>query len=249
MDFVIAGFGLGSLFLLLGIAARDLGPRLSSQQPPSTSLSVDPNARPPRQVDLWRKLVPLTGPTMMIGGAILILATFAGIFLKMSDSEGSQLVLGAFVLSVVGVAARLPFQWRARSKPAKPKLSRRPPVPVPVPVRERPRPVRQPRPPVAAAQRPQATRRRSPPEPTVTYQPRRNGRQEEVTDHVAWSSIPDLPDIFDSDEPIQTGLLEKLLAEDDERTRAGSNSEYETELPASGSDYAPRSSSPGRPAV
>jgi hypothetical protein len=42
----------------------------------------------------------------------------------------------------------------------------------------------------------------------------------EVTEHVAWSSIPDLPDIFDSDEPIQSGLLEKLLAEDDGRFRA-----------------------------
>jgi hypothetical protein len=221
VDFVIVGFGLGSLFLLLGIAARDLGPRLQAKPEPSTSLSADSSPRPAPQVDLWRRLTPLAGPTIMIGGAFIILATLAGIFLQLSDSEGSRLVLGAFLVAMVGLIVRLPFLARTRPKAAKPKIERRrPPT-----VQERPRPSRalQPnraaRPSSTLTERPQPVRKRPPPEPAASFQPRRTTERQEPPEQMSKAPIPDLPDIFGSDEPIQTGLLEKLLAEDDARTR------------------------------
>jgi hypothetical protein len=221
VDFVIVGFLLGSLFLLLGIAARDLGPRLLTKPQPTTSLSGDPAALPAPQVELWRKLTPLAGSTIMIGGGVIILATLAGIFLQASDSQGSRLVLGAFLIAVVGIVARLPFLARARPKVAKPKVER-PKVEQrrPAPVRERPRPARPLRPTQPPAEMPQPVRRRPAPEPAPSYQLRKNGNREEVPEQAAASAFPDLPDIFDSDEPIQTGLLEKLLAEDDQRSRS-----------------------------
>jgi hypothetical protein len=61
------------------------------------------------------------------------------------------------------------------------------------------------------------------------------------------SAFPDLPDIFGSDEPIQTGLLERLLAEDPSWRRDGDEPEplstSEPPEPSSSSD----SSAPGRP--
>ena len=215
MDFVIAGFLLGSLFLLLGIAARDLGPRLVAKSQPTSSLTGDPSSVPPPKIELWRKLIPLSGSTIMIGGAVIILATLAGIFLQLSDSEGSRLVLGTFVVSVVGTVARLPFLVHARPKAEQLKVERRRPAPV----RERPRPARPPRPTQEPVERPQPVRRRPAPEPMTSYESRRNGERDEVPEQSTPNAIPDLPDIFDSDEPIQTGLLEKLLAEDDERSR------------------------------
>jgi hypothetical protein len=216
VDFVIVGFLLGSLFLLLGIAARDLGPRLLTKPQPTTSLSGDPAALPAPQVELWRKLTPLAGSTIMIGGGVIILATLAGIFLQASDSQGSRLVLGAFLIAVVGIVARLPFLAHARPKVEQPKMERRRPAPI----RERPRPARSPRPTQSPPERPQPVRRRPAPEPATSYQLRKNGNREEVPEQAAASAFPDLPDIFDSDEPIQTGLLEKLLAEDDQRSRS-----------------------------
>jgi hypothetical protein len=223
VDFVIVGFGLGSLFLLLGIAARDLGPRLLAKPQPATSLNADSSARPSPEVELWRKLTPLAGPTIMIGGAVIILATLAGIFLQLSDSEGSRLVLGAFVIAVVGLIVRLPFLARARPKVAKPKIERQRPAPA----RERPRPVRTPRPNPIQVERPQPVGRRPAPESVSSIQPRRNGQRNETPEQAPRPSIPDLPDIFDSDEPIQTGLLEKLLAEDDARSRPAENGSAE----------------------
>jgi hypothetical protein len=210
VDFVIVGFGLGSLFLLLGIAARDLGPPLQEKPRPSTSLNADSSAQPAPKIELWRRLTPLAGPTIMLGGALIILATLAGILLQLSDSEGSRLVLAGFVVAVVGLVARLPFLARARPKVAKPKIERR-------------RPARAARPNPMPTERPQPVRRRPAPEPATSYQPRQNGQKEEIPERAPRSPIPDLPDIFDSDEPIQTGLLEKLLAEDDARSRHETN--------------------------
>jgi hypothetical protein len=215
VDFVTVGFGLGSLFLLLGVAARDLGPRLLAKPRPAKSLNADPLALPAPKVELWRRLMPLAGPTIMIGGAVIILATLAGIFLQMSDSEGSRLVLGAFVVAVAGLLFRLPFLARARPKAAKSKVERRRRPPG----RERPRSARAARPNPAPAERPQPVRRRPAPESAALYQSRRNSGREKPEEQAPWSPIPDLPDIFDSDEPIQTGLLEKLLAEDDARSQ------------------------------
>jgi hypothetical protein len=221
VDFVIVGFGLGSLILLLGIAARDLGPRLQANPRPATSLNGDASARPAPKVKIWRRLTPLAGPTIMLGGALIILATLAGILLQLSDSEGSRLVLAGFVVAVVGLVARLPFLARARPKVAKPKIERwRPP---PAPSRERQRPARAARPNPLPSERPQPVRRRPAPEPVPSYQPGQNGRSEELSERAPRSPIPDLPDIFSSDEPIQTGLLEKLLAEDDARSRREKN--------------------------
>jgi hypothetical protein len=242
VDFVIVGFGLGSLFLLLGIAARDLGPRLMAKPQPASSLSADPSVQLTPKVELWRRLTPLAGPTIMIGGAVIVLATIAGIFLQLSDSEGSRLVLGAFVIAVVGLIVRLPFLARARPKQAKPKIELRRPAPA----RERARPVRTPRPSPSPAERLQPARRRPAPEPAISYQPRRNGQREEIPEPTPMPSIPDLPDIFDSDEPIQTGLLEKLLAEDDARSRLAESESWDDQhSPENGStdrDDAPRPS-------
>jgi hypothetical protein len=69
------------------------------------------------------------------------------------------------------------------------------------------------------------------------------------------SGFPDLPDLFDSDEPIQTGLLERLLAEDPSWRREVEPPEEEdfaqseNHLTSEPSETSPSSESvsPGRP--
>jgi hypothetical protein len=248
VDFVIAGLALGSLLLLLGVAARDYGPRLLSKPAPSTSLSTDPSAAAAPRVELWRKLTPLAGPTIMFGGAVVILATLAGIFLQMSDSAGSRLVLISFLVAVIALAIRLPFLARARPKVASPKLARRRPATT----RERTQPARAPRPAPHRAAHVQPAKRRPSPAPNISYQPRQNGAQNEAPELAGSAAIPPLPDIFSSDEPIQTGLLEKLLAEEDGRSQLSSHDGQDdrprSNNESSGFNHAPRQSGSDRSA-
>ncbi|MFL5760123.1 MAG: hypothetical protein ACJ789_10310 [Thermomicrobiales bacterium] len=208
MDFVIAGFGFGAFLLLLGLAARDLGPRLVPKVQASSSLSSDANAGS-RKATL-RRLVPLAGLTIMIGGAAVIAATFAGIFFQLADRAAGRLVLATSLGALLLVGIRLPLL--ARAKPKTERLSK-PRRPAPPP-RNRARPAKS-RQSWSANGKAETSpsRENQRPAPLLRRQPARIEEPPEAPAVGSWG-FPDLPNIFDSDEPIQTGLLERLLAED-----------------------------------
>jgi hypothetical protein len=248
VDFVIAGFGLGSLLLLLGLAARDLGPRLTPRIQASSSLTSDP-AFKPRDVDLWRRLVPLAGNTIMIGGAVVIVATFAGIFLQLSDHAAGRLVLFSTLGALLLIAIRLPYLGRAEPIVNRPTKPRRPAPPP----RTRAQPVMAAPSTNGNANASKSARNRQN-APAIRRQQTAAVEPETAMSAVS-RAFPDLPDIFGSDEPIQTGLLERLLAEDPswrgkgERAAEEDFAESESRLTSEPSEPSSSSgsASPGRP--
>jgi hypothetical protein len=212
----------GALLLLLGLAAQDLGPRLSSKSSASAGLSSETSETPMR-ISV-RKLVPLAGPSIMIGGAAVIVATFIGIFFQLGDQAAGRLVLVTILGAIIFVGARIPFLMRERpEKPAK----------APTPAKA-PKPERVSEEPLAQVRRQRSQTRRQP----ILFAPNQarnaNGfaqsndaakkqpiaHQEQSEPDVVTGEPADLgsweswPNIFESDEPIQEGLLERLLAED-----------------------------------
>ncbi len=122
---------MGAVLLLLGLAARDLGSRLSTNSPSTSESTSDPSASSPTS-NRWR-LVPLAGPTIMIGGAAVIVATFIGIFFQLGDQVAGRLVLFTALGAVLFIAIRLPFIARVKPdkavKPGKPaKVPRAPKI-------------------------------------------------------------------------------------------------------------------------
>jgi hypothetical protein len=240
VDFVIAGFGLGSLLLLLGLAARDLGPRLAPKIQASSSLTSDPTFKP-REVELCRRLVPLAGNTIMIGGAVVIVATLAGIFLQLSDHAAGRLVLFSALGAVLLIAIRLPSLGRSKpivNRPSQPRRSAPPP-------RRRAQAVTAP--PTTNGNTDASKMARKRPNALPVMRQQAIGVEPETAMPAESSAFPNLPGIFGSDEPIQTGLLERLLAEDPSWRRDGDEAETlstsEPPEPSSSSD----SAAPGRP--
>jgi hypothetical protein len=224
VDFVIAGFGVGAVLLLLGLAARDVGPRLSAK---SSAALRDPSTSSPAS-NPWR-LVPLAGPTIMIGGAAVIVATFMGIFFQLGDQTAGRLVFFTSLGAVLFVAIRMPFLARAQpemaekvvkpEKPAKQPRAAKVKEPIPEEPRRTPPPRRR-QPKLFASSPPISTngvsensdgKRRPSPEPQIHADVVE--AEAEVPAVGSWG-FPDWPNIFESDEPIQEGLLERLLADD-----------------------------------
>jgi hypothetical protein len=207
----------------------------------------------------------------MIGGAAVIVATFIGIFFQLGDQAAGRLVLFTAFGAVLFVAIRLPFL--ARAKPEKAVKKEKPPklpraakakeeIPdqprrTPPPRRRQPKLFASPLPiatnGVAHAENSDRKHRASRPpqsQPQVV-------EAESDTPAVGSWGFPNWPNIFESDEPIQEGLLERLLADDpnwrqENQQPAGEDKVIDEAItidesndPASASE----SALPGRPAI
>jgi len=212
----------GALLLLLGLAARDLGARLAARSSTSPGLS-SAGSETPSKINR-RQLIPLAGAPIMIGGAAVIVATFVGIFFQLGDQAAGRLVLITTAAAIVFVVARIPFLMRAKPekpveapKPAKaPKSANMSEDQLSHPRRPRSQAKRQPI--LFASNQTRKANGSSPSNSSEARQqiPQYDEREpdvvaDEATDLGSWDNWPSF---FDSDEPIQEGLLERLLAED-----------------------------------
>lgn len=125
MDFVVVGFGLGALGVLLGYALRGFGARWRRRVVGFGSPEIARRSRRGR----WCRG---GGALLTVGGGGLWFVTVVALLVPASDSLGNLLVGGALALGVIGGAA-----WAvmfARLQPPLPAV----PEPMPGPV-ERPR--------------------------------------------------------------------------------------------------------------
>lgn len=125
MDFVVVGFGLGALSVLLGFALRDLGPRRRAI-PPDATLPV---AEVTRRV-AWGRACRAGGGILALAGTLVWLVTFAALVGQAGDELGDLLVLTSCVVALALIAgwffayrrlAQHPFSWfltRRRSRSA-----------------------------------------------------------------------------------------------------------------------------------
>lgn len=110
MDFVVAGFGLGAVIILLGFLICDLGPlwRRLRRAGPGGSHQRD-----------WQGLCREVGASFIGGGIALCAITLVPLLLGVSDAAGARIVLATsvLVLAVAGVRAgqsvRRYRQWGA----------------------------------------------------------------------------------------------------------------------------------------
>lgn len=113
MDFVVVGFGLGALVLLIGLAVRDLAPRLSGQPNPETADSAGDPPTHPRRFTLakdapavWRRACRALGQVIMAGGGVIVIATILGIVGQFDDESGARVVLAAALLAIGAIVLR-----------------------------------------------------------------------------------------------------------------------------------------------
>jgi hypothetical protein len=94
VDFVVAGFGLGAVAVLLGFAIMDLGPLLRrGRSADSTSYQA------------WIALCREIGNALVLGGVAVCLSTVAALALGLSDANGTRLVLGVGLVALLGAIA------------------------------------------------------------------------------------------------------------------------------------------------
>jgi hypothetical protein len=113
VDFVVVGFALGALVLLMGLAVRDLAPRLSRwPDAVGSDQHDDPPAEPRHFVlakdapALWGRACRSLAHVMMIGGGAIVAATGIGIVGQLNDDNGARLVLAAALLAFGAIALR-----------------------------------------------------------------------------------------------------------------------------------------------
>lgn len=91
MDFVVAGFGLGAVLMLVGFAVRDLGPlRYRAQQDDAVARR------------LWSDLCRRVGAMIVTGGFATCLVTLVLLLAGVGDKTGALLVIAVSALAVVG---------------------------------------------------------------------------------------------------------------------------------------------------
>lgn len=90
MDFVVAGFGVGAILMLLGFAVRDLGPlRYRSV---SELLPIH---------DEWLAMCRSVGTVFVIGGLVVCLATLVSLLAGAGDRTGSRSVMAVVAMATI----------------------------------------------------------------------------------------------------------------------------------------------------
>ena len=121
MDFVVVGFGLGALGVLLGLALRDAAlwrwRVRPDRQLPATELV--------RRVAIGRAC-RAGGRVLAVGGGSACLATLLGLLLRLSDRAGAALVLALLLLVTAGaIAWSALYAHRYHPRPARVRLTAR----------------------------------------------------------------------------------------------------------------------------
>ncbi|MGH2531819.1 MAG: hypothetical protein ACRDJW_05880 [Thermomicrobiales bacterium] len=108
MDFVVVGFGLGALIVLVGIAVRDLAPRLRRPDAPESDGDQAPGIYSIQRVPVerWAAACQKAGSTIMLGGGAIILAAVVGIGAGVDNGGGARMVLAVTLVVFGGIAAR-----------------------------------------------------------------------------------------------------------------------------------------------
>lgn len=99
MDFVVLGFGLGAVVMVVGIALRDLAPR--SHAVGSDHLAWTEVLKRRQRVRFYRG----SGRVLTLLGALIAALTFVLLVIDPADSVGSAWLMAAFVLALVGFGA------------------------------------------------------------------------------------------------------------------------------------------------
>lgn len=122
MDFVVLGFGVGALAVLLGLAARDLGPMLR-RVPRDGSV---PWAVVTERVT-WGRACRAGGLVVALAGAMLCVLTGAALLARASDDTGLFVVLGGVVAVLIVIAAwAIRYIMRRNEQPDRPTKGQRP---------------------------------------------------------------------------------------------------------------------------
>jgi hypothetical protein len=90
VDFVVAGFGLGAVAVLIGFAVMDLGPLLRRSQGKDSPSSV-----------AWIGLCREIGNALVLGGVAVCLSTLVALAAGLSDANGTRLVLGVGLVALL----------------------------------------------------------------------------------------------------------------------------------------------------
>jgi hypothetical protein len=124
VDFVVVGFGIGSVCILAGLVLRDAPgwwTRCPRRQPPTDDAL--------RAARLCRAL----GNVLLVCGLALALVTLAALFTGLSDSVGALLVASAVTVVAIGVAAWA-YRWRRRFPPPRRQMAAAALVAAPAPL-------------------------------------------------------------------------------------------------------------------
>ncbi|MGH2562222.1 MAG: hypothetical protein ACRDJH_24450 [Thermomicrobiales bacterium] len=108
MDFVVVGFGLGAFIVLVGIAVRDLVPRLRRPDSPEPSGDRIPGIYSIQHltIERWAAACQIAGQSIMLGGGAIILAAIGGIAAGLDNGDGARLVLAVALVAIGGFAVR-----------------------------------------------------------------------------------------------------------------------------------------------
>ena len=98
MDFVVLGFGVGALLVLVGLGVRDLGPML--RRLPRPGLADLPWSEVARRV-AWGRACRAAGLVVTLAGAALCLVTLLVLVAGAGDGLGMGLVLGMLATTVL----------------------------------------------------------------------------------------------------------------------------------------------------
>lgn len=109
MDFVVVGLGLGALAVLLGLAARDLGPMV--RRVPRDGLAWAEVAARVR----WGRACRAAGLVLALAGAGIALLTGVALLARVSDDTGMWVVLGGILVAALAIGA---WALRYRMAPA-----------------------------------------------------------------------------------------------------------------------------------
>jgi hypothetical protein len=90
VDFVVAGFGLGAVAVLIGFAVMDLGPLLRRSQGKDSPSFV-----------AWIGLCREIGNALVLGGVAVCLSTLIALAAGLSDANGTRLVLGVGLVALL----------------------------------------------------------------------------------------------------------------------------------------------------
>jgi hypothetical protein len=91
VDFVVAGFGVGAILMLLGFAVRDLGPLRYRSVEQLTPVH-----------DEWLAMCRSVGTVLIVGGIVVCLATLVSLLIGVGDKTGSRLVMAIVAIAVIG---------------------------------------------------------------------------------------------------------------------------------------------------
>jgi len=118
----VLGFGVGALAVLLGLAARDLGPMLR-RVPREGSI---PWAVVAERVT-WGRACRAGGLVVAMGGAMLCVLTGAALLARSSDDTGMLVVLGGVVVLLLSIAAwAIRYRMSPSEQPDRPVRGQRP---------------------------------------------------------------------------------------------------------------------------